>query len=167
MYAQGPNALNLNSYANEEPEYSAYHEEKEEDKYDSQAIEEQFEEFVKDIQRYDEIISKVGKNVDDVSAEEYFITDFYPNFVFETTYEMDEEKRIIASTDPEMAKLMENLERGNRNLKEELKSWLFEYSKKTRLTEVLLTENKVLRKYVSQKNKEIVKLIETIKNAEN
>ena len=63
--------------------------------------------------------------------------------------------------------MMENLERGNRNLKEELKSWLFEYSKKTRLTEVLLTENKILRKYVCEKNKEIVKLIETIKNAEN
>lgn len=63
--------------------------------------------------------------MDEATIEEYFITDFYPSFVFECTYEADEEKRIIASTDPEMAKMMDNLERGNRNLKEELKGWLF------------------------------------------
>lgn len=118
MYAQGPNVLNLNSYANEDVEYEPYHEEDEEGNADSQAIEEQFEAFVRDAQRYDEIISKVGKTVDETSAEEYFITDFFPTAIYETTYELDEEKRIIAITDPEMARMMENLERGNRNLKE-------------------------------------------------
>lgn len=48
-----------------------------------------------------------------------------------------------------------------------MKGWLFEYAKKTRLSEVLVTENKLLRKYVSAKNKNLVKLIESISNAEN
>lgn len=44
---------------------------------------------------------------------------------------------------------------------------MFEFAKKTRLSEVLLTENKLLRRYVSSKNQDIVRIIETIKNAEN
>jgi chromosome segregation ATPase len=55
-----------------------------------------------------------------------------------------------------------------RKLREEsVRGWVFEYAKKTRLAEVLITENKLLRKFVTAKNKYIVKLIEAIANAEN
>lgn len=37
-----------------------------------------FDNYIKDIQRYDEILGKVTKSLDEISAEEYFITDFYP-----------------------------------------------------------------------------------------
>ena len=92
MYARGPNVLNLNVYTNQDDQYPEYEGQEEDPNIDSQAIEEQFETFVKDIQRYDEIITKVGKNVDEASAEEYFITEFYPTFAFECTYDKDEEK---------------------------------------------------------------------------
>ena len=73
---------------------------------------------MKDIQNYNEIINDLAKNVDQANAREYFITDFYPEFALNSTYEDDEEKRIVATTDPELAKIMENLERNNRILKE-------------------------------------------------
>ena len=134
---------------------------------DTNAIEEQFDNFVKDIQRYDEILSKVAKNIDDVNSEDYFITDFYPQFISECVYEDDEEKKVIVNTDPELAKVIANLERTNRVLKEEIRGWIFEFAKKTKLSETLITENELLRKYISQKNKEIVKLIESINSTEN
>ena len=62
---------------------------------------------------------------------------------------------------------MANLERTNRVLKEEIRGWIFEFAKKTKLSETLITENELLRKYISQKNKEIVKLIESINSTEN
>jgi len=60
-----------------------------------------------------------------VSAEEYFITDFYPEFAVNCTYENDQEKKIIAHHDIELSKVIDNLERNNRNLKSEFKGWLF------------------------------------------
>lgn len=57
--------------------------------------------------------------------EEYFITDFYPTFALNCTYELDQEKKIISDTDIELGKIMDNLERSNKNLKEEIKGWLF------------------------------------------
>jgi hypothetical protein len=48
-----------------------------------------------------------------------------------------------------------------------MKGWLFEFAKKTRLSETLLRENKLLRKFVSGKNKDIVKLITSITNSQN
>ena len=42
----------------------------------------------------------MAKNIDEVNSEEHFITDFYPPFISDCVYEDDEEKKIIASTDP-------------------------------------------------------------------
>lgn len=41
------------------------------------------------------------------------------------TYEDDQEKKIIMPHDVELGRIVENLERGNRKLKEEWKGWLF------------------------------------------
>lgn len=70
MLSKGPNALNLHSYAQVEPEIAEYNEPNSEEmrEIDTNAIEEQFDTFVKDIQRYDEILSKVAKNIDEVNS---------------------------------------------------------------------------------------------------
>ena len=40
-----------------------------------------------------------------------------------------------------------------------MKGWVFQFAKKTKLSEVLLNENQILRKAILTKNKEIVRLI--------
>jgi hypothetical protein len=55
-----------------------------------------------------------------------------------------------------------NLERNNKLLKEDMRSWVLEFAKTAKLTEVLIGENKVLRQSIAKKNTEIVKIIENI-----
>lgn len=73
----------------------------------------------------------------------------------------------MANTDPELAKIIHSLEKNNRNFKVDMRSWVLEFAKTARLTEVLIGENKILRQSITKKNKEIVKLIEEIGQAEN
>lgn len=131
------------------------------------AIEEQFDSFVRDMQKYDRILSEVARNIEEIDAEGDFITDFYPRFVSEATYEEEQEKRIVNNTDPELAKVILSLERNNKLLKEDMRAWVLEFAKTAKLTEVLIGENKVLRQSIAGKNREIVRLIEGIAQAEN
>jgi uncharacterized membrane-anchored protein YhcB (DUF1043 family) len=126
---------------------------------DIKSIEDQFDNFVKEMQKYDKILSEVAKNIEDLDGEGEFITDFYPKFISESTYEEEQEKRIVANTDPELAKIIFNLEKNNKLLKEDMRSWVLEFAKTAKLTEVLIGENKILRQSIATKNKEIVKLI--------
>jgi ABC-type uncharacterized transport system ATPase component len=48
-----------------------------------------------------------------------------------------------------------------------MRSWVLEFAKTAKLTEVLIEENKILRLSIAKKNKEIVKLIQGIGKAEN
>jgi hypothetical protein len=48
-----------------------------------------------------------------------------------------------------------------------MRSWVLEFAKTAKLTEVLIEENKILRMSIAKKNKEIVKLIQGIGKAEN
>jgi hypothetical protein len=48
-----------------------------------------------------------------------------------------------------------------------MRSWVLEFAKTAKLTEVLIGENKVLRQSIAGKDKEIVKLIEGIGLGEN
>lgn len=48
-----------------------------------------------------------------------------------------------------------------------MRSWVLEFAKTAKLTEVLIGENKILRQSIAGKNREIVKLIEGIGEAEN
>ena len=48
-----------------------------------------------------------------------------------------------------------------------MRSWVLEFAKTAKLTEVLIEENKVLRLSIAKKNKEIVMLIQGIGKAEN
>lgn len=54
---------------------------------------------------------------------------------------------------------MLSLERTNKTLKADMRSWVLEFAKTAKLTEVLIKENKVLRQSIAGKDKEIVKLI--------
>jgi hypothetical protein len=49
---------------------------------DIKAIEDQFDTFVKDMQKYDKILSEVAKNIEEIDGEGDFITDFYPKYPF-------------------------------------------------------------------------------------
>lgn len=51
-----------------------------------------------------------------------------------------------------MAKSVTNLEKTNSILKEQVKGWYFEYTKKAKLTQMMIEENKTIRKYVGKKN---------------
>jgi hypothetical protein len=97
MQARGPNALNMNAYVNGEEEDADFLEEGTSSRpnIDIRAIEDQFDTFVKDMQKYDKILSEVAKNIDDIDGERDFITDFYPKFISESTYEEDQEKRVV------------------------------------------------------------------------
>ena len=46
-----------------------------------------------------------------------------------------------------------------------MRAWVLEFAKTAKLSEVLISENKVLRQSITKKNKEIVKLIESIGQA--
>jgi hypothetical protein len=59
------------------------------------------------------------------------------------------------------------LERNNRTLKTDMRSWVLEFAKTAKLTEVLIGENKVLRQSIAGKNREIVRLIEGIGQADS
>lgn len=48
-----------------------------------------------------------------------------------------------------------------------MRAWVLEFAKTAKLSEVLISENKVLRQSITKKNKEIVKLIESIGQAQN
>lgn len=169
MQAKGPNALNINAYVNGEEDDADYLEEVTSSRpnIDIKAIEDQFDNFVRDMQKYDKILSEVAKNIEEIDADGEFITDFYPKFISESTYEEEQEKRIVNNTDPDLAKVIFNLEKNNKLLKEDMRSWVLEFAKTAKLTEVLIGENKVLRQSIASKNKEIVKLIEGIGQAEN
>ena len=97
MQARGPNALNMNAYVNGEEEEADFLEEGTSSRpnIDIRAIEEQFDTFVKDMQKYDKILSDVAKNIDDIDGDGDFITDFYPKFISDSTYEEDQEKRVV------------------------------------------------------------------------
>ena len=169
MQAKGPNALNINAYVNGEEEEGEYLEEATSSRpnIDIKAIEDQFDTFVRDMQKYDRILSEVARNIEEIEADGDFITDFYPKFISDSTYEEEQEKRIVNNTDPDLAKVIANLERSNKLLKEDMRSWVLEFAKTAKLTEVLIGENKVLRQSIAGKNKEIVRLIEGIGQAEN
>lgn len=170
MSATGPNALNMNAYTQgQDDSYAEEEQASVEGKptTDLKPIEQQFDQFIENMQKYDKILSEVAKNIDQINTEDHFITDFYPDFITESVYHEDQEKKIVASTDPELAQIIHNLEKHNKVLKEEIKGWVFEFAKKTKLTEVLISENKLLRKSITGKNKEIVKLIEGIAKADN
>lgn len=166
--AKGPNALNIIAYMQGEEEEQEYTEEgvSSRPNIDVKSIEDQFDNFVEEMQKYDKILSEVAKNIEDIDGEKEFITDFYPNFIWESTYEEEQEKKIVANTDPELSKIIQQLERNNRLLKDDMRAWVMEFAKTAKLTEVLIGENKVLRQSISKKNKEIVKLIDTIGQAD-
>lgn len=63
--------------------------------------------------------------------------------------------------------MLSALETQNGVLKEEVKGWNFEFAKTAMLTHTLLRENKILRGFISQKNKDIVKLINALQQTEN
>jgi len=42
------------------------------------------------MQKYDKILSEVAKNIEEIEGENEFITDFYPRFIYESTYEDDQ-----------------------------------------------------------------------------
>lgn len=48
-----------------------------------------------------------------------------------------------------------------------MRSWVLEFAKTAKLTEVLIGENKVLRQSIAKKNNQIVKIIQNIGLAEN
>lgn len=47
-----------------------------------------------------------------------------------------------------------------------MRSWVLEFAKTAKLTEVLIGQNKILRQSITKKNKEIVKLIDSIGQAD-
>ena len=100
--AKGPNALNIIQYMHGEEEEGEYTEEGASSRpnIDVKAIEEQFDNFVLQMQQYDQILSQVAKNIDEIDGEKEFITDFYPKFIWESTYQEEQEKKIVANTDP-------------------------------------------------------------------
>ena len=87
-------------------------------------IEEQFDYFVREMQKYDRVLNEVAKNIEEIDGEGEFITDFYPQFIWECNYENEQEKQIIRNTDPELAKVLQNLEKNNKVLKEDMRSWV-------------------------------------------
>ncbi len=48
-----------------------------------------------------------------------------------------------------------------------MRAWVLEFAKTAKNTQVLIKENKILRQSIALKNKEIVKLIEGIGEAQN
>jgi hypothetical protein len=101
---RGPNSLKLTDYAQAEAEYTPA-DLPQTDREEELHMEEQFENFSKNMKKYDEILAKVALSIDYVMGEEYFITDFYPSFVLESTYTLDDEKKIF-SNDPELKKII-------------------------------------------------------------
>jgi len=65
----------------------------------------------------------VAVDLDDLAGNQQFFADFYPEFIVNTSYENDQEKKIVLSSDPEMGKVITNLEKTNKVLKDEIKGW--------------------------------------------
>lgn len=65
MQAKGPNALNMNAYVNGDESEGEYPEEEGSSRpnIDTKAIEEQFDSFVRDMQKYDRILSEVARSI--------------------------------------------------------------------------------------------------------
>ena len=76
---------------------------------DLKAIEDQFDNFVEEMQKYDQVLNEVAKNIEEIDGQREFITDFYPKFIWESTYEEDQEKKIVNNTDPELANIITSL----------------------------------------------------------
>ena len=70
MQAKGPNALNINAYVNGEEDEGEYLEEgmSSRPNIDIKAIEDQFDHFVRDMQKYDRILSEVAKDIEDIDG---------------------------------------------------------------------------------------------------
>lgn len=70
MQAKGPNALNIHAYMNGDEEEGEYMEEGASSRpnIDVKSIEDQFDNFVKDMQKYDEILSNVAKNIEEIDG---------------------------------------------------------------------------------------------------
>ncbi len=91
--AKGPNTLNLMQYMQGEDDQQQYMDEEgtsSRPNIDVKAIEDQFDNFVKQMQKYDQILSDVAKNIEEIDGERQFITDFYPKFIWESTYQDDQ-----------------------------------------------------------------------------
>ena len=102
MQSRGPNAMNMMAYTNspEEDENSDMDQgTSSRPGINNKDIEEQFDNFVKDMQKYDKILSEVAMNIEEIEGANEFITDFYPKFIWESTYEEDQEKNIVAKSD--------------------------------------------------------------------
>ena len=138
---KGPNALHMIGYMNAEEEEQDYLDEGTSSKpnIDVKAIEDQFDNFVEEMQKYDQILSDVAKNIEEIEGEKDFITDFYPPFIWESTYEEEQEKKIVASSDPELAKIIQSLEKNNKLLKDDMRAWVLEFAKTAKLSEVLIS----------------------------
>ena len=72
MQPRGPNALNMMAYANSQEEEE--NEELEEGassrpNINHKDIEEQFDNFVKDMQKYDKILSEVAQSIEEIEGE--------------------------------------------------------------------------------------------------
>lgn len=82
MQAKGPNALNMNAYVNGDDSEAEYADEGTSSRpnIDNAAIEQQFDAFVKDMQKYDRILSDVAKHIEEIDGDGEFITDFYPKY---------------------------------------------------------------------------------------
>lgn len=82
--ARGPNALNIMAYMEGEEEEQEEVEEgvSSRPNIDVKVIEDQFDNFVEEMQKYDKILSDVAKNIEDIDGEKEFITDFYPKFIW-------------------------------------------------------------------------------------
>ena len=91
---------------------------------DGKDIEDQFDHFVEEMQKYDQILSDVAKNIQEIDGQKQFITDFYPSFIWESTYEEEQEKKIVSSSDPQLAKILQNLQKNNKVLKDDMRAWV-------------------------------------------
>jgi len=68
--ARGPNTLNMMNYMHGEDDDQEYEEEPVSSRpnIDPKAIEDQFDNFVKEMQKYDQILSEVAKNIEEVDG---------------------------------------------------------------------------------------------------
>lgn len=54
------------------------------------SIEEQFDNFVRDLHKYDKILGEVAKSIEQIGGEGEWVMNFYPSFIAEATYTDDE-----------------------------------------------------------------------------
>lgn len=70
MQAKGPNALNMHAYTNGQESETQFVEQGTSQRpiIDGKAIQDQFDNFVKDMQKYDKILSEVAKNIQEIQG---------------------------------------------------------------------------------------------------